>query len=266
MLEYLYTGNVSIDSTAGSSEGPIDLESAPQSASAGPGSYQGFQRPAGNSNPAPPIPFGYSPLVTSNQSANFSSFTSGPSFYPPASFTTPFSNLRGNETFLDVPPSPVTPPANPQNLVTLAAIYCTAEKYDVQSLKVLAKGKYESILSSSWNTEHFIDSLKLIYDGTPDMSEPDSLRDLAVKTAATHAKELMDRGEFLSLCKERGDFATDVLKASLHQSSNSDAGGSGIPRCRVNSNHKIQVVPASRAYGGQVTQKYKCSVCNTLFD
>jgi hypothetical protein len=255
MLEYLYTGNVSIDSTAGSSEGPIDLESAPQSASAGPGSYQGFQRPAGNSNPAPPIPFGYSPLVTSNQSANFSSFTSGPSFYPPASFTTPFSNLRGNETFLDVPPSPVTPPANPQNLVTLAAIYCTAEKYDVQSLKVLAKGKYESILSSSWNTEHFIDSLKLIYDGTPDMSEPDSLRDLAVKTAATHAKELMDRGEFLSLCKERGDFATDVLKASLHQSSNSDAGGSGIPRCRVNSNHKIQVVPASRAYGGQVTQK-----------
>jgi hypothetical protein len=266
MLEYLYTGNVSIDSTAGSSENPIDLEPVPQGANAVPSSYHGIQRPAVSSNPAPQLPFGYSPLVTSNQGANFSSFSSSGSFYPPTTFTTSFSNLRGNETFLDVPPSPVTPPVNPQNLVTLAAIYCTAEKYDVQPLKVLAKGKYESILSSGWNTEYFVDSLKLIYDGTPEMSEPDSLRDLAIKTAATHAKELMDRGEFLSLCKERGDFATDVLKASLQQTSTSDTGGSGIPRCRVNSNHAIHVVQASRSFNGQITQRYKCAVCNTFID
>jgi hypothetical protein len=166
---------------------------------------------------------------------------------------------------------PTSPPVNPQNLVTLAAIYVLAEKFDVQPLKTLVKGKYESIVRTGWNTEHFIDSLKLIYDGTPDLSEPDGLRELAVRAAATHAKELLDRGEFLNLCTERGDITTDVLKASLQQTLASEPGlrsgiETGSPRCRVHSNHAIHPVQASRPFSSQVTKRYKCALCDTFID
>jgi hypothetical protein len=261
MLEYFYTGNISIDATAGSSENPIDLESAPQSSTAGAGSHMIY--------PAHTSPFSYSPLVNSTQGLNLSSFNFGyaslPPLPPPLNIPSlPTFSFPGNETLPDVSQSPITPPVNSQNLVTLAAIYVCAEKWDIQPLKTLAKEKYGSILSSAWNTEHFVHSLKLIYDGTPDTSEPDGLRELAIKAAATHAKELLDRGEFLNLCKERGDLATDVLKASLHQTS--EDGGSGIPRCRVNSNHAIHVVQGTRTFNSQASQRYKCAVCSIFID
>jgi hypothetical protein len=211
------------------------------------------------------LPFGYQSVAQLTQR----SFSIHPSPFGPAGFISPF-NIQPEPSFLDTPPPPVAPAAtvNPQTLVTLAAIYVVAEKYDVQPLKVLAKTKYESILTTSWNTKQFVESLELIYDGLPEMSEPDSLRDLAIKTAAAHAKELMDRDEFMDLCKERGDFATDVFKASLQlgQAAAADAGGSGIPRCRNDSNHAVCGLWASRTYGGPMMQRYKCAVCNSFVD
>jgi hypothetical protein len=304
MLEYFYKGDVSIDSKVGTSQNPIDLESPPQVPTLNPQipqtsfhwgrpsvGGQGLFSNQGNNvapnpihnsvqNPvyaAPSFSFGYAPVVSQNQGANQSSFHTS-SIMSYASITTspsyPQSNFAGsfvpqNEPFVDAPPTPVIPPPDPKNLVTLAAIYVVAEKYDVQPLKLLAHTKYEAILPSAWNTEHFIESLELIYDGIPEMSDPDSLRDLAIKTAAMHAKELMDRGEFMTLCKERGDFVTDVFRASLPQSqvAAADAAvGSGIPRCRINSSHAVLGIFASRTYGGPATQRYKCSVCNTFID
>lgn len=297
MLEYLYKGDVSIDGTAGSSENPIDLESTSQNSTQPPtvqdtqtylpsqaqgyvGNWSNNSAPTYVQNFQNPI-VGYIPLPNYTAGANYSHSSS---LIPYSSFpnsqTYPQSNFAGsyvaqNEPYVDPtppPPPPVTPPVNSKNLVTLAAIYVVAEKYDVQPLKLLAQTKYEAILPAAWNTEHFIESLELIYDGIPEMSEPDSMRDLAIKTAAAHAKELMDRGEFMNLCKERGDFATDVFRASLHHSPTTPVaeapspGGSGIPRCRANSSHAVIGIYAPRTYGGPSMQRYKCSICNSFVD
>jgi len=92
------------------------------------------------------------------------------------------------------------------------------------------------ILPSTWNSPEFVEGLQTVYDGTLDTKTQDPLRQLMVKTAAEHATELLDRGEFLSLLKENGkdlhaipllavckcgtndlsgEIATDVLRVSL---------------------------------------------------
>jgi hypothetical protein len=189
----------------------------------------------------------------------------------PASMETRlFPRKRPGSPSISPTVNPAVPTVNPQNLVTLAAIYVVAEKYDVQPLKLLAQTKYEAILTKAWNTEHFVKSLEVIYDGTPEMSEPDSLRDLAIKTAATHATELMARGDFKDLCKDRGDLTTEVLQAFLLQSQAAVAdaarsGGSGIPRCRNNISHPVYI-NTPRTYGPPVAVRYKCAVCNSFLD
>lgn len=172
----------------------------------------------------------------------------------------------------DIPPPNVAATVNPQNLVTLAAIYVVAEKYDVQPLKLLAHTKYEAILPKTWNTKHFVESLELIYDGLPEMSEPDSLRELAIKTAAAHGKELMDRGEFMTLCKERGDIGTDIFKASLYQTpaqpqaAPAQDGGRRFVSCKINSNHSISIFAVPTYPGGPNVVRYRCAVCDTVVE
>jgi hypothetical protein len=88
-----------------------------------------------------------------------------------------------------------------------------AEKYDIPALKTLAKIKFEAAVSSDWNTSALSESLRLMYDGLPDSDR--LLKDVAIAAAAGHVKKLVDRGEFVALCKENGDITFDVLKASL---------------------------------------------------
>jgi hypothetical protein len=75
----------------------------------------------------------------------------------------------------------------------------------------------------------------------------------------------------MDLCKERGDFATDVFKASLQQGQTAAAdpmgtAGSGIPMCRNDNSHAVYGLWASRTYGGPIMQRYKCTVCNSFVD
>ena len=306
MLEYFYKGDVSIDANDGSSDNPIDLETValstvtpstitpstitpssnpifytpsnqqyvpviPQHPSAG--IFVGFGSSFGQ-NPGPPLPYGNPYMVQATNSLAPSVPAVG---YPQMrSAVSNFFDFSNEQPVVDAPQTPAAPPVSPQNLITLAAIYIAADKYDVQPLKVLAKTKYESILATAWNTKQFVESLELIYDGLPEMSEPDMLRDLAIKTAATHAKELMEREEFMTLFQERGDFATDVFKASLQQSQaqvpatpTPDA-GSGIPRCWNNVSHAVNGIYASRTYPHSPNQplvlRYKCAVCNHFVD
>jgi len=63
-----------------------------------------------------------------------------------------------------------------------------------------------------------VQSIELIFDGTPDISEGDSLRNIAVEAASKYAKQLLDRGEFVQMCLERGDIATSILQASQQKS------------------------------------------------
>jgi hypothetical protein len=98
-------------------------------------------------------------------------------------------------------------------LLMNAKVYIIADKFDIQPLKELAKTNYEEVVAHEWNSESLISSLKLLYDET--MDTDCLLKGVAIKATGEDAEELMDRGEFVSLCKESGEIAFDVLKPSL---------------------------------------------------
>lgn len=109
-----------------------------------------------------------------------------------------------NSSISDTAPSP---------LLMHAKVYVMAEKYDVPALKALSKEKYEAAASTAWDDIIFTESLKLIYEETPDS---DTLfRDVAAKAAAAHLAKLVDRVEFEELCKINGEIGFDILNASL---------------------------------------------------
>ncbi|KAG0646411.1 Kelch repeat and BTB domain-containing 5, partial [Hyphodiscus hymeniophilus] len=94
-----------------------------------------------------------------------------------------------------------------------AKVYVAADKYDIPTLKREAQKKQEEVLDRGWNSASFVTSLKVLYEGTMDTDR--ALRDITMKFVGKHAKELMDRGEFVSLVREDNEICFDVLKASL---------------------------------------------------
>ena len=101
----------------------------------------------------------------------------------------------------------------------------------IQPLKDLAKKKYADVVAYRWNSAEFVQSLKMMYEETVETDRP--LKDVAVNVAAKHAKQLVDRGEFVELCKENGELAFDILKTSLEltepQPAEPDMWGFGVP-------------------------------------
>jgi hypothetical protein len=88
-------------------------------------------------------------------------------------------------------------------LLIHTAIYFLAEEEDISELKELAKKKYEETLPNMWNSVAFRKSVKMLWDGTPENDR--LLWDVATMYAGQKAKQLMDRGEFVSLCKENAE-------------------------------------------------------------
>lgn len=131
------------------------------------------------------------------------------------SSTNPVPPPNSSRSLFDFKSKPIVNTTQSKALLVNAKVYVIAEKYDIPQLKRLARHKYEEVLLEAWNSSEFVESLRLIYEGIPEQPKVDELWQVAMKTAGKHAKELLDRGEFLSLCKEKGEVATDILKASL---------------------------------------------------
>jgi ribosomal protein S27AE len=98
-------------------------------------------------------------------------------------------------------------------LVTAVKVYIIADKYDIPPLKLLSATKYRALLPLHWNSNSFTESLQIIFNGTTENDR--LLKDVAVNFAGRKSKELMDRGEFVSLLKGDGEMAVEILKASL---------------------------------------------------
>jgi len=64
-----------------------------------------------------------------------------------------------------------------------------------------------------WNDASFTSSLKLLYAETPETDR--LLKDVAIKAAASHVKELVNQAECVDLCRKNGEIAFDMLKAPL---------------------------------------------------
>ncbi|KAF5876306.1 putative btb poz domain protein [Botrytis fragariae] len=140
----------------------------------------------------------------------------------------------------------------PLEILTICTrVFTMAEKYDIPELKVLAKTKFEEAVSTEWNTASLSASLWLMYDELPESDR--LLKDIAIQAAASHVNELVDRGEFAALCKENGDIAFDVLKASLHVSTHS---GKTCPYCDMEYENRVLK---------RKKEKYYCNNCNNYF-
>jgi hypothetical protein len=127
------------------------------------------------------------------------------------------SEADSESEFLSIPDLPIATSKGEadtsQELLIHAEVYLIAEEKDISALKQLAKNKYEEALPHGWNSTQFCTSLRLIYDGTPE--NDNLLWDVAIKFAGKHAKELMDRGEFVELWKEKGEIGVEVFRAFL---------------------------------------------------
>jgi len=97
-----------------------------------------------------------------------------------------------------------------QELLVHTAVYVLAEEKDIPKLKVLAKEKYEKALPNGWNSAEFCTSLRQIYEETPESDH--LLWDVAINWAGKKAKELMDRGEFVELWREKADLQLAVFR------------------------------------------------------
>jgi hypothetical protein len=105
-------------------------------------------------------------------------------------------------------------PFQTMKLLTLVLqAYIIADKYDIPSLKEVARAKYEHIVEKNWEDASFIWSLKWMYDKTPQSDR--ALKDIAIKTAAAHAAELMATKGFVRVLHENGEIGSDILKAKL---------------------------------------------------
>jgi hypothetical protein len=153
-------------------------------------------------------------------------------------------------------------------LYTNIALYVAGEKFDVAALKTLAKKKYESLLPTTWNSASFITSLSLLYAETPESDRV--LKDVAVKVAASHVKELVKSNGFIELCKENGEIGADALKACFlsdvgqaDQANQSARGGTPATerRCPYCGSYLRRVPVHPFIFGGD-NNEYRYSNCD----
>ncbi|PQE08263.1 NFX1-type zinc finger-containing 1 protein [Rutstroemia sp. NJR-2017a BVV2] len=234
MINFLYNGNYVLPSTLTAKSGN---ETAAQS------SVHLATPASGNTTPKSPIfgaaVTGQQATATTNANANANTtsiplfgvplaYAHPPSASPPAQSTATLgsfsfsrnNNARPGQSFITSKTKKVFnmythhPELCGEHLIKNAKVYIIADKYDIQPLKKLACDKYTDMLSTSWNSIEFVQTIELIFDGTPDkLLQMDSIRQAAIEAAAKHSRELLDRGEFVALCQERGDIATAILQS-----------------------------------------------------
>ncbi|KAL8967638.1 MAG: hypothetical protein Q9183_002821 [Haloplaca sp. 2 TL-2023] len=92
-----------------------------------------------------------------------------------------------------------------------ANMYIIGDKYNLRDLKTLAKQKFQTALSSSWNKENLPDVIRTIYDNT--LSSDRALRDCLIPILESQKTVLRAREAFMQLVSSHGEFAIDLIDA-----------------------------------------------------
>lgn len=80
-------------------------------------------------------------------------------------------------------------------------------------MKKLVKEKYEKVLQPAWNSQAFVDSLRIVWNEIPENDQ--LLRKAPVDFAGTKAGELMGRADFVALWKESAEMGLAVFNAFI---------------------------------------------------
>ncbi|KAL8734282.1 MAG: hypothetical protein Q9181_003249 [Wetmoreana brouardii] len=88
-------------------------------------------------------------------------------------------------------------------------VYALAEKYDIQTLKILSQAKFRSCSQEEWNDDDILTVLQLIYETTPGTDR--GLRDIILNICSKHRDGLIRNTRFPGVLEKDSLLAYDML-------------------------------------------------------
>jgi hypothetical protein len=127
-------------------------------------------------------------------------------------YTSDYNDSPGSETTTITRTASTKSGTTSQALIVNTKVYVSADKWDIPALKKLAANKFEDALPKEGKSSTFAMSLRLMFEETPESDR--LLKDIALKFAGKHCKELISMTEFAAMCKKNGEIAVEVLTAA----------------------------------------------------
>lgn len=75
--------------------------------------------------------------------------------------------------------------------------------------------KFMVAVDTDWNDGTLATCLAMMYTELPESDR--LLKEVAIRAALEHFRELVDRGEFVEVCKAHGELAFDILNLSFKE-------------------------------------------------
>lgn len=95
------------------------------------------------------------------------------------------------------------------HLLEHTRVYALAEKYDIPSLKQLAKSKFEMAMACWYDSEEFAEAIEEVYCSTVDSDR--GLRDVVLETFKCHP-QLASTQDVFAVIKETPSLAMELFK------------------------------------------------------
>lgn len=170
------------------------------------------------------------------------------------------SSTKKDETGTVKPETAATLTSDDTSYEVLRAtnLYIMGDYWQIGALKTAAATAFKTNPENGWNSVEFTTSLKYIFECTRE--EDGLLTDLAVEWAGRKAPELLDRGDFVEVCKENAALSFEVMKAAVECRKQSTVSAQR-KRCPFN--------PLGHTYVSLSTRsdaKYFCAKCRRPFN
>lgn len=95
------------------------------------------------------------------------------------------------------------------SIIDHVKVYALAEKYNIAALKSLARNKFQSAVSTHWDTADFAAAIHVVYTTT--IAEDTGLREIVISTLQRHAA-LIKKPEVEATLRELNGLSFDLLK------------------------------------------------------
>jgi hypothetical protein len=173
-------------------------------------------------------------------------------------YTSDYSDSPGSATTTITRTASTKSGTASQALIVNTKVYISADKWDIPALKKLAANKFEDALPKEGKSSSFAMSLRLMFEETPESDR--LLKDVALKFAGKHCKELISMKEFAAMCKKNGEIAVEVLTAAAIPPPSLSL-PEKCPGCRVNDAIQLNTKNTWSTYGA-----FYCCSCKHSFN